>query len=395
MKTEKLTQRDLADDYLFHRQNTLDIISRLQEADTGVQPIIDVSPPKWHAAHTTWFFERFILMEYMKDYAIFDESFHFLFNSYYESAGERVPRDQRGMQTRPPLKDVIDFRAYVDLNMERLLREQELNEKAEFLVQLGLQHEQQHQELLWTDLKYILGKQALSPAYDGPNPDQKLVMDRQTEEWIHMEEGIYQVGFEGEEFSFDNERKRHRVFLEEFRIAQKPISNKEYLEFIEAGGYSDFKYWLSEGWAWVKEHGIEAPEYWERTENGWKQYTLNGWEPVDPDKTLCHVSYFEADAFAAWKGCRLPREEEWEAAADQMNWGEVWEWTQSAYLPYPGFKKEDGAIGEYNGKFMINQMVLRGASVATAKGHSRKSYRNFFHPDKRWQYSGIRLCKDV
>jgi len=375
------------------RDKTLNMVSQLTEADANAQPIIDVSPPKWHLAHTTWFFERFILMEYLPNYSVFNNDFHFLFNSYYESEGERVPRDQRGFQTRPELKDVIAFRNHVDRGMIALFQETEtINERLNYLIELGLQHEQQHQELLWTDIKYILGKQALSPIYASDNPDRKLGMEGDSR-WIEKPEGIYHIGFEGEDFSFDNELGRHRVFLEPYSISSALVTNAEYLEFIEDGGYQNFRFWLSEAWAWLKETGIESPEYWKKEGSEWMRYSLDGWQKPNPNAPVSHISYYEADAFASWKGQRLATEQEWEAASDDFEHGKLWEWTASAYLPYPGFTKELGAIGEYNGKFMINQMVLRGSSVATAAGHSRKSYRNFFPPDKRWQFSGIRLCK--
>ncbi len=392
MSSTLQTQRLLLD-FTESRQRTLNILSALSESDTVVQPIIDVSPPKWHIAHTTWFFERFILMDFLPGYSIYNEEYHFLFNSYYESAGERVPRDQRGFQTRPVLKDIIEFRHHVDSSMKILLEsERSEDERLKFLLQLGLQHEQQHQELLWTDIKYILGKQALSPKYDSENPD-RAINSEQKPTWINMPEGIYSIGFQGDGFCFDNELGRHRVFLEPYQISSSLVTNAEYLEFIGDGGYQKFNFWLSEAWAWVKSQGIDSPEYWKKFNGTWKRYSLDGWKELNPNEPVSHISYFEADAFAAWKGMRLPTEQEWEAASEHFKFGKLWEWTASAYLPYPGFKKEAGAIGEYNGKFMINQMVLRGSSVATAPGHSRSSYRNFFPPEKQWQFSGLRLCK--
>lgn len=392
MELEIKTQ-SLLDQFKFHRQKTTEILAPLSEADASMQPIVDVSPPKWHAAHTTWFFERFVLMNHKEDYQPFDLTLHYLFNSYYESIGERVARHKRGDQSRPDLLTVLEFRSYVDEHMAQFLKNYSATDELDYIIQIGLQHEQQHQELLWTDIKYILGKQALDLHYEGNNPDD-LHSSASEQLWIDIPEGIYMVGYEGNDFHFDNEGAPHRVFLEQYSIRKGLVTASEYMEFIEDGGYSNFEYWLSEAWEWIKKEKIEAPEYWRLNDGNWEHFTLNGWTRVKPNEAIRHISYYEADAFAAWKGCRLAKEEEWEVAADHIDWGELWEWTGSSYLPYPGFKKAKGAIGEYNGKFMINQMVLRGRSLATAEGHSRRSYRNFFHPDKRWQYAGIRLVQD-
>lgn len=379
----------ISEHYTSVRNHTEKICSTLQTEDFVVQPAIFVSPPKWHLAHTTWFFEQFILKEHVPDYEVFDADFSFLFNSYYNTVGKRVFRADRGNITRPGVQQVYEYRAYVDMHMNLLL--QMKSEELKELVELGLHHEQQHQELLLSDIKYILGHNPIFPVYD-----EMIHWENQENSdsgFLKINEGLYEIGHTGDGFSFDNEHGRHKVFLAEFEISKSLVTNREYLEFITAGGYTNFKYWLDEGWAWVTENHIKAPLYWHHIENEWCHYTLSGLEIVHPDAYVTHISYFEAAAFAEWKNMRLPTEFEWEIAADQLDWGKRWEWTNSAYLPYPNFKKPEGAIGEYNGKFMINQMVLRGASCATSPLHSRKTYRNFFHTDERWQFTAIRLVK--
>ncbi len=371
------------------RNYTEKLMAPLSPEDHLAQPMMDASPPKWHLGHTTWFFETMILKAFVKDYKEFDERFPFYFNSYYESLGERLQRDSRGTLTRPPLQSVYDYRTYVDKKMVEFLNS---NPSAEALKQLelGLNHEQQHQELFLTDFKYILAVQPFNPVYtEDFNEGEKEGGNGFTS----MEEGIYEIGFEGEGFSFDNEHGRHKVYLQSFSISNKLVTNKEWMEFINDGGYTNFEHWHSEGWAWVNDNKIDSPEYWRKQDGEWHRFTLSGLQKVNPDEPVAHISYYEAFAFAEWKGMRLPTEAEWEVASNQFNWGQRWEWTNSAYLPYPGFTKAEGAVGEYNGKFMVSQMVLRGASVATSPGHSRNTYRNFFHPQLRWQFTGLRLSK--
>ncbi|OMP78946.1 ergothioneine biosynthesis protein EgtB [[Flexibacter] sp. ATCC 35208] len=372
------------------RQRSVSICAPLQTEDYVVQPVVDVSPPKWHLGHTTWFFETFVLQPNLNGYQIFNTDYNFVFNSYYESVGARVIRTDRGNLSRPGVADVYRYREYVDKEMGKLLA-QDISKELHALITLGLNHEEQHQELLVTDIKYILGHNPLFPAYqeDYNFKEQPVASSH----FIAFPAGIYEIGYTGEGFCFDNELNRHKVYLEEFSISSALVTNAEYLEFMKAGGYTDFRHWHAEGWDWVKTNKINAPLYWHEVDGDWMNYTLKGFRAIDPSMPLAHISYYEAAAFAAWKGLRLPTENEWEAAAPQLAWGERWEWTESAYLPYPGFVKAPGAIGEYNGKFMVSQMVLRGGSVATPPGHSRITYRNFFHPPLRWQYTGIRLAK--
>lgn len=373
------------------RAYTETLMEPLSVEDHLAQPMMDASPPKWHLGHTTWFFETMILKKFMEGYDEFDAHYPYYFNSYYESLGERVQRDSRGTLTRPPLEEVYRYRYYVDEKMQRFLNENPPAEALE-LLELGINHEQQHQELFLTDFKYILGVQPFDPVYSGKFVEGKPESD---EGWITMDEGIYEVGFEGEGFSFDNESSRHKVYLQPFAISKKLVTNAEWMEFIKAGGYTHYEYWHSEGWSWVSENKINAPQYWRKKDGEWHRFTLAGLQPVHPEEPVAHISYYEAFAYAQWKGLRLPTEQEWEVASDKFNWWQRWEWTNSAYLPYPGFKMWEGPASEYNGKFMVSQMVLRGASVATSPGHSRKTYRNFFHPPLRWQFTGLRLAKNL
>lgn len=390
MAAEVLTQ-NFVKRYSEIRQHSIDICEPLEIEDYVVQPIIDVSPPKWHLGHTTWFFETFILMPNMPDYEVFDPQYNFVFNSYYETVGARVIRTDRGNLSRPSVSDIYKYRKYVDNKMQDFLQNGLMNESIQQLLELGLNHEQQHQELLMTDIKYILGHNPLFPVYKKEIIQPNSVANQA--EMIQFEEGVYEIGFEGESFCFDNELGRHKVYLNAFEISNQLVSNGEYLEFMNAGGYSDFRFWHAEGWDWVKQNQAKSPLYWHFVEGKWMHYTLSGLQEVDPDDALCHISFFEASAFASWKDMRLPTEAEWEVASNHFDWGKRWEWTNSAYLPYPGFKKEAGAVGEYNGKFMVNQTVLRGASVATPTGHSRNTYRNFFPTNLQWQFTGIRLAK--
>ena len=371
------------------RLQTEAICMGLQIEDYSVQPVVDVSPPKWHLAHSTWFFEQFVLSKFKDNYQLFDQGFTYLFNSYYNNAGERVLQPNRGLMTRPTVKKVFEYRNYVTENMLVLLNQNHSDELLK-LVDIGINHEQQHQELLAYDIKYILGHQPTFPKYESIF---LLVQEKHAQKFIDIEEGIYEIGHKIDSFCFDNELGVHKVYLHPFAISSTLVNNEEYLEFIEDGGYHNFNLWHAEGWGFIQENNIKAPLYWHFTDGGWKSYNFNGLEEINPKLPVMHISYYEAYAFAEWKGMRLPTEFEWEVAADQLNWEQLWEWTASAYQPYPNFTKAKGALGEYNGKFMVNLQVLRGASVATPKNHSRKTYRNFFHANLRWMFSGIRLVK--
>ncbi|TRW27608.1 ergothioneine biosynthesis protein EgtB [Flavobacterium zepuense] len=381
----------LLQQYSSIRRHSETICKPLEIEDYVVQPIADVSPPKWHLGHTTWFFETFILKPNFKGYEEYNPKYNFVFNSYYESVGARVVRTDRGNLSRPSVTDVYRYRAYVDEQMEAFLQSDSIADDVAALLELGLNHEQQHQELLYSDIKYILGHNPLFPVYSTNNVFNESITP--STDFIDVQRGVYQIGYNGNGFCFDNELGRHNVYLDDFEIAANPVTNAEYLLFIKDGGYTNFRHWHSEGWDWVRQNAAQAPLYWHFIDGMWMHYTLNGLHEVDPNSAVCHINFYEASAFASWKGMRLPTEAEWEVASGLFNWGDRWEWTNSAYLAYPGFKKEAGAIGEYNGKFMVSQMVLRGASVATPPGHSRNTYRNFFHPRHQWQFTGIRLVK--
>lgn len=383
---------DLADCFLKVRRRTEEICAPLQTEDYVVQPTVDVSPPKWHIGHTTWFFETFILKPYFMGYQEFDPNYNFVFNSYYETVGTRVIRTDRGNLSRPTVLDIQRYRKYVDDAMENFLLCNPISEQVKELLVLGFNHEEQHQELLMTDIKYILGNNPLFPAYSPTYVKPKAIAS-DSNEWVKIDEGVYEIGFAGEGFSFDNELNRHKVYLNEYSVSPTLVTNAEYLEFINAGGYHDFRHWHAAGWDWVNTNKAEAPMYWHNIDGQWHQYTYHGLEQLHLHDEVCHISYYEAYAYASWKGVRLPTEFEWEAAASRFSWGNRWEWTESAYLPYPGFAKAPGAIGEYNGKFMVGQKVLRGASEVTPLDHSRITYRNFFQPELRWQFTGIRLAK--
>ncbi|MCZ4410134.1 ergothioneine biosynthesis protein EgtB [Cryomorphaceae bacterium 1068] len=378
--------------FLEVRNRTYEICKPLKTEDYPVQPVTDVSPPKWHLAHTTWFFETFALKEFDPNYQEFDPTFGFHFNSYYNNVGERVQRSNRGAMTRPETARIFEYRKYVNEKLIDLLSTARNSKNLYDVIELGLQHEMQHQELLLTDIKYILGHQPFFPCYRVDSYIDRQLADVNFD-WVKIESGLKPIGYEGDGFFFDNEKGSHQVYLEEFSIANRPITFGEYIEFIESGGYQDFNLWHSDAWEFIDQNGIVAPLFVHKIDGEWQRYTLSGLQKIKGDEILVHVSYYEAAAFAQWKGFRLPTEFEWEVASEKFNWGQCWEWTNSAYLPYPRFAKAPGALGEYNGKFMINQMVLRGASGATAPGHSRKTYRNFFHPHLQWQFAGIRLAK--
>ncbi|MBN8568032.1 MAG: ergothioneine biosynthesis protein EgtB [Ignavibacteria bacterium] len=378
------------DQYKTIRARSEQICAPLKTEDYVVQPVVDVSPPKWHLGHTTWFWETFVLTPHLKGYKLFNKDYNYVFNSYYETIGARVIRTDRGNLSRPSVEDVYNYRRHVDEGMEEFLSN-DVKDELVGLIQIGLNHEQQHQELLYTDIKYILGHNPLFPAYSS-NEKENFVQETPAK-FIEMNEGIYEIGHNGEGFCFDNELNRHKVYLSPYKICSNLVTNGEYIEFIKDGGYENFRYWHAEGLDWVKSHNAKAPLYWHRINGAWYNYTMNGLQHVNEKEILTHINFYEASAYASWKGKRLPTEAEWEAAAPQFDWGKRWEWTDSAYLPYPGFSKAEGALGEYNGKFMVNQMVLRGASVATPENHSRISYRNFFNPGLQWQFTGIRLAE--
>ncbi|SFM84074.1 ergothioneine biosynthesis protein EgtB [Chitinophaga sp. YR627] len=382
--------KELLVQYNTIRQHSQNICAPLAKEDYVVQPVADVSPPKWHLGHSTWFFETFVLKPHLTAYTEFDPQYNFVFNSYYETIGARVIRTDRGNLSRPSVDDIYAYRSYVDDAMRTLLAGP-LTAELAGIITLGLHHEQQHQELLYTDIKYILGHNPLFPAYSKTLVDDGPASAGSS--FLTIPAGIYEIGYQGADFCFDNELGRHKVYLGEYKIADQLVTNGEYLDFIKAGAYQDFRYWHAEGWDWVKKNDITAPLYWHLVNGKRMAYTYAGLQELDLAAPVCHINYYEAAAYAAWKGQRLPTEAEWEIASRQFAWGARWEWTNSAYLPYPGFTKAPGAVGEYNGKFMVNQMVLRGASVVTPEGHSRHTYRNFFHPQHQWQFTGIRLAE--
>jgi ergothioneine biosynthesis protein EgtB len=367
----------------------------LSPEDQVIQSMPDASPTKWHRAHTTWFFETFLLVPHVPGYRIYDERFAFLYNSYYVAAGPRHARPKRGLITRPGAAEVAAYRAHVDAAVERLIAEATAAELAKVLpiIEIGLNHEEQHQELLVTDILHAFAQNPIAPAYDAAWQPPRA---SSAPGYVDLPEGIHTIGHDGEGYCFDNEGPSHRVLVGPVRIARALVTNGEWLEFIKDGGYANPTLWLSDGWAAVQNEGWTAPGYWQECDGAWNQLTLAGLKPVDPAAPVIHVSYYEADAFARWAGKHLPTEQEWEVAARQGAlsdaYGIVWQWTRSAYAPYPGFRAIDGALGEYNGKFMINQMVLRGSSLATPQGHSRVTYRNFFYPPARWQFTGVRLA---
>ncbi len=387
---DMITTQTLVALFLETRQKTESLCKPLEIEDYVVQPAIDISPPKWHLGHTTWFFEEFILKHYKSNYQLFHEDFAFVFNSYYETLGKRVVRSDRGNLSRPGVAKVYDYRHYVTNEMKELLKS-DISKELEEVLLIGIHHEKQHQELLMTDIKYIFGNNPLLPKYS-TDFSENFVSDEETK-WISIAEGVYEIGHNSNKFCFDNELGRHKVFLHNYHIASREVTNSDYIDFIEADGYKDFNLWHADGWEWLKQTQITQPMYWHQIDGEWHHYTLKGLLKIDKNAPVCHISYYEAFAFAQWKKCRLPTEFEWEAAQSQFKWGNRWEWTESSYLPYPGYTKAPGAIGEYNGKFMVNQKVLRGASIVSAADHIRPTYRNFFQPNLRWQYTGLRLAK--
>jgi ergothioneine biosynthesis protein EgtB len=405
--------------YLSIRQASAALAAPLSAEDCAIQSMPDASPVKWHLAHATWFFETFVLVPHLRGYRPFEPAYRVLFNSYYNTVGDRHPRPERGMLSRPGLDEIFAYRHHVDTAMLALLQD-ELSPELAALTELGLHHEQQHQELILTDVKHLLSRNPLKPAYRKLWP---LTQIRAREpRWIAFAGGLHEIGHSGDAFCFDNETPRHRVWLEPFRIASHPVTHGDFVDFIDDGGYRRPELWLAAGWEAVTARGWQAPQYWERRDGAWQVFTLHGEVPVDRNAPVCHVSFFEAEAFARWADARLPTEAEWEVAArdtprggnfvesgalhplalreapaDGMlaqAFGDVWEWTRSDYAPYPGFKPAAGAVGEYNGKFMSGQYVLRGGSCVTPSTHIRATYRNFFPPDARWQFSGLRLARD-
>lgn len=382
---------NLLSSLLTTRSHTEEICAPLQTEDYVVQPIVDVSPPKWHLGHTTWFFEEFILAKYKAGYTRFHDDFAYVFNSYYESIGKRVVRTNRGNLSRPTVSEVYEYRDYVTNSLHSFLEDVD-DIEIRTLVEIGIHHEKQHQELLLTDIKFILGNNPLLPEYNATfeeNPTVKL-----SSKYITIDEGLYQIGFKGDGFCYDNELGAHKVFIEKYSIAKSLVTNKEYLDFLSDRGYENSLLWHAEAWDWINSDNIKMPLYWHKVDGEYYQYTLRGLKKIDLNAPVTHISYYEAFAYAQWRGERLPTEFEWEAAQQFFDWGLRWEWTESAYLPYPNYAKAPGALGEYNGKFMVNQKVLRGGSVATPNNHTRPTYRNFFHPQLRWQFNGLRLVKN-
>lgn len=385
----------LSQRYRCVRQRSIDLVAPLSAEDAGAQSMPDASPAKWHLAHTTWFFDTFVLERFEPEYAPHHPAFRMLFNSYYNGVGDKHARPDRGLLTRPSLDAVLDYRADIDARIARLLASARSIE-LDTLIELGCQHEQQHQELLLTDILHLLSMNPLQPVYSRCAIAMPALPSLPSQ-WLTFDAAVVEIGHAGPSFCFDNEQPRHRQFVEQFSLASTLVSNGDYLTFIDAGGYADAALWLSEGWEWLQRELISSPLYWQHTDDGWMQFTLRGNQPLDLSAPLCHVSYYEADAFARWSQTRLPTEAEWEHAAHQHAlpdlFGSCWQWTSSSYAAYPGYVAAAGALGEYNGKFMVNQYVLRGSSMATAPGHARCTYRNFFPATARWQFSGVRLAR--
>lgn len=417
------SREKLIEAYKTVRQFSHTLAEPLEIEDYVVQSMPDVSPTKWHLAHTSWFFETFVLSKAMSDYKSPNPQYAYLFNSYYVQAGERHLRPKRGLISRPTVEETYSYRNHVDEGMLQFMDNADDKEwqELESVIEIGIHHEQQHQELIVTDIKHVLSENPLHPKYINKKNGNKANIP-QAIKWVDFDGGLFDIGNKGKGFGYDNEYPEHKVYLNPYKLGSRLVTNSEYIEFIEDGGYETPEIWLSEGWATVETNNWKAPLYWQKQNEKWMQFTLTGLRKVEPDEPVTHVSYFEADAYARWAGSRLPTESEWEVAAsnieiegnfvDDLNfhpvgidnssngsplkqmYGDVWEWTQSSYSAYPGYKTPPGALGEYNGKFMCNQMVLRGGSCATSKSHIRKTYRNFFPTNARWQFMGIRLAKD-
>jgi ergothioneine biosynthesis protein EgtB len=407
--------------YHLVRHATCALAAPLSAEDCAIQSMPDASPVKWHLAHTTWFFETFVLEPHCRGYRVFEPAYRVLFNSYYNAVGDKHPRPERGMLSRPGLEEVLAYRRYVDKAMLGLLAQEHPAAQVASLIELGLHHEQQHQELILTDVKHLLSRNPLKPAYRKQWP-LTPILPREPR-WIAFEGGVHRIGHSGPGFCFDNETPAHRVWLNAFQICSQPVTNGDFIDFMHDGGYQRPELWLAAGWDCVTACGWRAPQYWESRDGQWHSFTLHGLVPVDPHTPACHLSFFEAEAFARWSNARLPTEAEWEIAACRavrdgnflesgalhplalreappqgmlaQAFGDVWEWTRSDYGPYPGFRLPAGAVGEYNGKFMSGQYVLRGGSCVTPSSHIRATYRNFFPPAARWQFSGVRLARDV
>jgi len=423
-KSERLSAPSAEQHFLlqeFHRVRKASelICQPLEIEDYGIQTMPDVSPPKWHLAHTSWFFETFILKEFVQDYPVFHPKYEHLFNSYYEQIGRMHPRPERGLLARPTVKEIFAYRHFIDQQMAVLLCQADHSDYAEILrrTETGLNHEQQHQELLLTDIKHIFAYNPLKPGYT--SLESSVVHAALELQYHEQPAGIYQIGHMGEVFSFDNESPLHKVYLESYRIASRLTTNEEFLVFIQAGGYQNPAYWLSDGWKIVQAQQWLHPQYWHKDDHSWYEMTLAGLRELDLQAPVSHISFYEANAYANWQNKRLPTEMEWEVVASQLAiegnfrdqgylqpvattqtglaqfFGDVWEWTQSSYSPYPGYRAVDGALGEYNGKFMSSQFVLRGGSCLTQQNHIRASYRNFFYPGDRWQCTGIRLAESI
>ncbi len=414
---------DLTEFYQRVRKQSEILCEPLIEEDYVIQSMPDVSPPKWHLAHVSWFFETFVLVPFHSGYQLFNPQFNYLFNSYYQGIGRPFPRPQRGLLSRPSVAKVYRYRNHVDRFMRELLVNLQQHQdrlRIQDLIVLGLNHEQQHQELLMTDIKHIFAQNPLLPAYCG-NDSRTSQQPAVALQWVKINGGETAIGHAGAGFHFDNEAPQHKVLLDEFLLANRPVTNAEYLQFINDGGYDNPLLWLADGWTVIQSEAWKSPLYWHSVEGQWQVMTLNGLQPLAADEPVCHISYYEADAYATWAGKRLPTEAEWERAAQPANiadgnfleagryhphpagsadgllqlYGDVWEWTRSPYSAYPGYRPPEGAIGEYNGKFMCNQMVLRGGSCVTPQGHLRRTYRNFFYPHNRWQFMGVRLARDA
>lgn len=411
---------DILADFLDTRKLSLSIAEPLSEADCQLQSMPDASPIKWHLAHTSWFFETFILKKFVHGYTDFSPHFDTLFNSYYNAIGAQYSRPQRGLLSRPSLSEIVSYRKHVEANIEVFLQSETCPVAVLNLMEIGIQHEKQHQELMLTDIQHALFQNPMMPAYS-----EKLASEQadQTDcgpiNWIDFEGGLVNIGADEDSYAFDNERPRHQYFLKPYRLASRTVINAEYLEFLESGAYQQPEHWLADGWAWLQENKIQAPLYWLKREEGWSSFGLAGLKPLNPNQSVCHLNYYEANAYANWAGKRLPTEFEWENAVQKSSdapnylnlsilqpqavngsglsqmFGNIWEWTSSGYQAYPGFKPFAGDAGEYNGKFMSGQFVLKGGSCVSPENHIRASYRNFFYPHQSWQYSGIRLAEDL